>query len=143
MIKKSLGITETEKMLAEFCERTFLKLWSYPNPYKGDGHELCDLLAVFGDYVFIFFDRKKQLRETPDKDPQVLWDQWKRNVIDKQVKTSHGAERYIRSGREIFLDAKRTIPFPLAIDPTKSIFHKIVVAHGANERHQAFQGVLA
>ena len=66
MIKKSLGITETEKMLAEFCERTFLKLWSYPNPYKGDGHELCDLLAVFGDYVFIFFDRKKQLRETPD-----------------------------------------------------------------------------
>ena len=120
-------------MLAEFCERTFLKLWSYPNPYKGDGHELCDLLAVFGDYVFIFFDRKKQLRETPDKDPQVLWDQWKRNVIDKQVKTSHGAERYIRSGREIFLDAKRTIPFPLAIDPTKAIFHKIVVAHGAKE----------
>ena len=58
MIKKSLGTTETECMLAEFCERTFLKLWSYPNQYKDDGHELCDLLAVFGDYVFIFFDRE-------------------------------------------------------------------------------------
>ena len=25
-------------MLAEFCDRSFLKLWSYPNPYKDDGH---------------------------------------------------------------------------------------------------------
>ncbi len=133
MIKNSLGTTETERMLAEFCERTFLKLWSYPNPYKDDGHELCDLLAVFGDYVFIFFDRENHLSEIPDKDPQVLWDRWKRNVIDKQVKTAHGAERYILSGRQIFLDAKRTTLFPLAIDPTKAIFHKIVVAHGAKE----------
>jgi hypothetical protein len=44
--------------LAEFCERWFLKLWSYPNPYKDDRHELCDLLAVFGDTVFIFFARE-------------------------------------------------------------------------------------
>lgn len=39
-IKKSVGVTATERMLAEFCERSFLKLWSYPNPYKDDGHEL-------------------------------------------------------------------------------------------------------
>ncbi|MGH8550576.1 MAG: hypothetical protein ACRERU_18630, partial [Methylococcales bacterium] len=32
------------------------------------------LLAVFGDYVFIFFDRENQLPEVPEKDPQVLWD---------------------------------------------------------------------
>ena len=121
-------------MLTEFCERSFLKLWSYPNPFKDDGqHELCDLLAVFGDHVFIFFDRQSQLPEVPDKDPEVLWDRWKRNVIDRQVKTAHGAERYIRSGRPIFLDAKRTMPFPLVIDPQRAIIHKIVVAHGAKE----------
>jgi len=120
-------------MLAEFCERSFLKLWSYPNPYKDDGHELCDLLAVFGDYVFIFFDRENALPEVPGKDPQVLWDRWKRSVIDRQVKTAHGAERYIRSGRPIFLDGKCTTPFPLAIDPTKAVIHKIIVAHGAKE----------
>ncbi len=120
-------------MLAEFCERSFLKLWSYPNPQKDDGHELCDLLAVFGDYVFIFFDRENQLPEGPDKDPQVLWDRWKRSVVDRQVKTAHGAERYIRSGRSIFLDAKRTTPFPLTIDTQNTIIHKIIVAHGAKE----------
>lgn len=34
VISKSSGVTDTERMLAEFCERAFLKLWSYPNPYK-------------------------------------------------------------------------------------------------------------
>ena len=135
MITKSSGVTETERMLAEFCERSFLKLWSYPNPFKDskNGHELCDLLAVFGDYVFIFFDRENQIPDVPDKDHQILWDRWKKNVIDRQVKTAHGAEQYIKSGRPIFLDAKRTRPFPLAIDPQKAIIHKIVVAHGAKE----------
>ncbi|HSC41943.1 MAG TPA: SEC-C metal-binding domain-containing protein [Candidatus Binatia bacterium] len=133
MITKSSGITETERMLAEFCERSFLKLWSYPNPYKDDGHELCDLLAVFGDYVFIFFDRENQLAEVPDKAPQVLWDRWKRSVIDRQVKTAHGAERYIRSGRPIFLDGKKAAPFPLPINGDTAIIHKIIVAHGAKE----------
>lgn len=122
-------------MLAEFCERSFLKLWSYPNPFKDskNGHELCDLVAVFGDYIFIFFDRENQIPDVPDKDPQILWDRWKKNVIDRQVKTAHGAEQYIKSGRPIFLDAKRTRPFPLAIDPQKAIIHKIVVAHGAKK----------
>ena len=133
VLEKSVGVTETERLLAEFCERSFLKLWSYPNPYKDDGRELCDLLAVFGDYVFIFFDREKELPEVPDKDLQVLWDRWKRNVIDRQVKTAHGADGYIRSGRPIFLDGKGTTPFPLVIDPQKAIIHKIIVAHGAKE----------
>jgi len=131
--EKSAGVTETERMLADFCERSFLKLWSYPNPFKDDGHELCDLLAVFDNYVFIFFDRENELPETPDKNPKVVWDRWKRNVIDRQVRTAHGAERYIRSGRPIFLDAKRAKPFPLAIDAEKAVIHKIIVAHGAKE----------
>ncbi|MHB1524649.1 MAG: hypothetical protein ACYCYB_11930 [Candidatus Dormibacteria bacterium] len=58
---KSPGVTETERMLANFCERSFLKLWSYANPYKDDGKELCDVLAVFGDHVFVFFDRMRSL----------------------------------------------------------------------------------
>lgn len=49
MTGKSNDVTTTERMLAEFCDKSFLKLWTYPNPYKDDGHELCDLLAVFGN----------------------------------------------------------------------------------------------
>lgn len=133
MTAKSSGVTATERMLAEFCEKSFLKLWSYPNPYKDDGHELCDLLAVFGNYVFIFFDRENELSEDPDKNPKVLWDRWKRNVIDRQVKTAHGAERYIRSSRPICLDAKGTKPFPFAFDRDAVVIHKIIVAHGAKD----------
>ncbi len=133
MTEKSSGVTVTERMLAEFCEKSFLKLWSYPNPHKDDGHELCDLLAVFGNHVFIFFDRENELSEDPDKDPKVLWDRWKRNVIDRQIKTAHGAERYIRSGRPIFLDAKGAKPFPFVFDRDAVVIHKIIVAHGAKE----------
>lgn len=132
-IKKSAGFTETERMLADFCERSFLKLWTYPNPFKDDGHEFCDLIAVFGNYVFIFFDREKELPHDSDKDPQVLWDRWKKRAIDAQTATAHGAERYIRNGRSLFLDGKRSKAFPLAVDPSKAIIHKIIVAHGAKE----------
>jgi hypothetical protein len=133
MTRLSVGVTATERLLAEFCERSFLKLWSYPNPHKDDGHELCDLLAVFGDTVFIFFDSENELPEITDKDPQVLWDRWKRNVIDRQVRTAYGAERYIRRGRPIFLDARREVPFPVPFDKDKAVIHKIIVAHGAKK----------
>lgn len=133
MAEKSTGVTDTERILAEFCERSFLKLWSYPNPHKDDGHELCDLLAAFDNYVFIFFDRRNEWPEVSDKDPQVLWDRWRRNVIDRQLKTAHGAERYIRSGRPIFVDARREQPFPIPFDRDNAIIHKIIVAHGAKE----------
>jgi len=130
---KSKGVTETERMLADFGDRTFLRLWSYANPYKDDGHEMCDLFAVFGNEVFIFFDREVTLSADESKDPAVLWDRWKRNVIDRQVKTAHGVERYIRMGRPIYLDAKKEHPFPIPIDVSKVTFHKIIVAHGAKE----------
>lgn len=111
-----------------------MKLWSYPNPYKADSKELCDLLAVFGDYVFIFFDRySSQLTKVLDKDFQVRWNRWKSKVVDDQIKTAHGAERYILNENPIFLDAKGTTPFPLVIDPQKAVVHKIIVAHGAKE----------
>ena len=132
-IVKSSGVTETERILTDFCDRTFLKLWAYANPYKDDGDELCDLLAVFGDQVFVFFDRENALPETSDKDPEVLWARWKRNVIDRQTKTAHGAERYLRSGRAIFLDSKKAVPFPLVIDSANAVIHKIIVAHGAKD----------
>ena len=54
IIKKSEGVTSTERTLADICENTFLKLWSYPNPCKDNGKELCDLIAVFDNSVFIF-----------------------------------------------------------------------------------------
>jgi hypothetical protein len=138
VINKSPGVTPTERLLATLCDQSFLQLWSYPNPFKDDGHELCDVLAVFEQHVFIFFDREIELVDTQDKDPVVRWDRWRRKVIDAQIKTAHGAERYIKSGRPAFLDSRCQTPFPISIDASRSVFHKIVVAHGAKEACERF-----
>lgn len=132
-IKKSQGITATEKLLADLCEQSFLKLWSYPNPCKDDGKELCDLIVVFEDTVLIFFDRESNRLRQSHSDLPTAWRRWKKEVVDKQITTSRGAERYIRSGREVFLDPSRTLTLPVPIDPTVVRVHKIVVAHGAKE----------
>jgi hypothetical protein len=44
-IQKSFGQILTEQYLSHLCDRTFLSLWSYANPFKEDGKELCDLFA--------------------------------------------------------------------------------------------------
>jgi len=138
VIVKSQGSTPTERLLADLCERSFLKLWSYPNPVKDDGDELCDLLAVFENQIFIFFDRESRQLDKSDKDPLVYWKRWKKKVIDDQIRTAHGAERYIKSGRGIFLDKALEVQFPIDIDYDKMIVHKIIVAHGAKEACEKF-----
>ncbi|MCX6554901.1 MAG: hypothetical protein NTZ12_07805, partial [Candidatus Aminicenantes bacterium] len=132
-ILKSKGITETEKILSSLCDRSFLKLWSYPNLFKEDRKELCDLLVVFESHVFIFFDRKSLLSDKIDKDPNVNWNRWKRKVIDSQIRTANGAEQYIKDNRKIFLDAGLTQPFPIPINSSSVKIHKIIIAHGAKE----------
>lgn len=133
VIAKSEGVTTTEKLLADLCERSFLKLWSYPNPFKDDKKELCDLLAVFENHVFIFFDRENLTLSKEENDLSVSWKRWKKKVIDDQTRTAHGAERYIKNGHAIFLDKDLTIPFPINIDRQKMVVHKIIVAHGAKD----------
>jgi hypothetical protein len=137
-IIKSEGFTPTEKLLAEFCEKSFLKLWSYPNPFKEDRQELCDLLAVFENHVFIFFDRENMAFSKEDKDEFLSWSRWKKKVIDDQTRTAHGAEGYIKSGRGIYLDKDLKMPFPFDIDRQKMVVHKIIVAHGAKEACENF-----
>jgi len=137
-IQKSSGVTRTEQLLSELCDRTFLKLWTYPNPYKDDGHELCDLLVVFENHVIIFFDRESRRLQECGEDISLGWQRWKKEVVDKQIKTANGAERYLRSGRPIFLDAKKEKKFPLQVEADNVRVHKIVVAHGAEEACKNF-----
>ena len=52
--KKSEGLNASEQVLAELCEKSFLKLWTYPNLFRKPAKELTDLLVVFGNDVIIF-----------------------------------------------------------------------------------------
>ncbi|MFC1650150.1 YecA family protein [Candidatus Latescibacterota bacterium] len=138
VIVKSEGLTSTERQLTSLCERSFLKLWSYPNPFKDDRKELCDLLAVFENHVFIFFARENLSLNKKNKDPMVNWTRWKKKTIDNQTRTAHGAEKYIKSGRDIFLDKNLEVLFPIDFDREKMVVHKIIIAHGAKEACEKF-----
>jgi hypothetical protein len=131
-IIKSTGFSRTEKLLGEICDKTFLKLWSYPNLYKADGKEVCDVLSVFKDDVFLFFDRESRKFDNPEQDLQLQWTRWKKEVIDKQLHTAEGARKYILEGGKLFLDKNQQLPFPVTM-PASPVIHIIIVAHGAKE----------
>jgi hypothetical protein len=42
--------------LTALADKILLNLWTYPNLYKVNGQELCDVLETCGDDVLIFSD---------------------------------------------------------------------------------------
>jgi hypothetical protein len=138
-IEKSPGQTPTEQYLSHLCDGTFLGLWSYANPFKADGKELCDLIAVFENHIFLFFDRESRKFDRLGADVELAWERWKKEAITKQVQTAAGAKRYVLNNRDkIFLDANRTIRLPVEIPAGELRIHKIIVAHGAKEACEQF-----
>ena len=141
-MQKSGGITPTEKHLVRLCEKTFLRLWSYPNLYRdqGGGKELCDVLIVFDRDIIIFSDKSCVY---PDSGDEVKdWARWFRRSIRDSARQIHGAERWIRNHPDrIFLDQRCEYPFPLNLPrPDEMRIHRVVVARGAGERCSAFFG---
>jgi hypothetical protein len=133
-ISKSQGQTPTEVSLARLCDGTFLKLWSYANPFKSDGKELCDLIAVFENHVFLFFDRESRTFDTSSQDISVIWPRWKKTAIDRQIATADGAARYIqRCPDEVYLDQKCTVRLPIRLAEDNLVVHRFIVAHGAKD----------
>ncbi len=101
-IIKSSGFTNSEKYLAEICNYTFLSLWSYPNLFtdegrkygKGDGNELCDVLVVFRNHVFIFSDKDIQFKNTGNL--EIDWGRWVKRAVLKSANQIYGAEKWIK-----------------------------------------------
>ena len=121
-----------EIFLTKYCERTFLKLWAYPNPYKSQGDELCDVLAVFEEHVFIF--SIKNISFNTEKTTNVAWERWRKKAIDASIRQVKGAEKWIlKNPEKIFIDAQCTKKLPVPIDAKNCKIHRIVVAFGAEE----------
>ena len=132
-ISKSLGLTSTEQFLSRLCDRTFLKLWSYPNPFREPGKELCDLIAVFENHVFLFFDRELKTFAGEIEDFNLAWERWKKEAVTKQIKSAKKARNHVLRNRDqIYLDATCTIPFPVRLPADDLTIHIIIVAHGAS-----------
>lgn len=138
---RSNGITPSERYLQQLCEKSFLKMWSYPGVYRDqasgngarDGKEVCDLLVIFGNHILIFSDKYISFPDTGDI--QVDWSRWVKRAVLDSAKQIYGAERWIKQHPDrIFIDSKCSQPLPLVLpDPNEVIFHRVVVAHGARE----------
>lgn len=136
-VRMAEGVTPSERYLAKLAERSFLNLWSYPNPFRdqrqgihGNGKEICDLLVVCGAYIIIFSEKTVSW---PNGDLNIAWSRWVKRAIRNAAKQAAGAERWITDQPDrIFLDRACKEPFPIDL-PSESerIIHRIVVANGA------------
>lgn len=140
------GVNDSERILAGLCQRSFLRLWVQSNVYsdeglrdgKGNGVELCDALAVFGDDVIIFSDKQAAYHEGIATD--VAWSRWYKRAIDASVRQLHGGMHWLqRFPTRAFLDARctRALPVPLPESPR---FHLVAVTRGSRTAAQAFAG---
>lgn len=154
IIEKSTGVNASEAYLSKLCEETFLTLWSYPNVFRdqgrtkaidgskrGDGKELCDLLSVFDNHVFIFSD--KECSFPTNGNIETNWARWFKRAVKEASDQIFGAERWLfEFPNSIFLDKQCKFSIPLSIPKkNESIVHRIVIAHGASQIcREHFQG---
>ena len=130
--------TPTEQLLSNYAERVFLPLWSYPSPYSTPQQELCDLLAVAEDNIFIFSDKNINL-SLPDsanaspEDFAVYWNRWFKKAVKKSAAQLWGAESHLKQKKEIYLNQKCDKAILLSCDMTKANYHLVLIANGANE----------
>lgn len=149
VITKSTGTTQSEKYLAQLCERSFLNLWSYPNIFRNQGHrdgktegkEICDLLVVCGNHIIIFSEKTKGFPDSGNLD--IDWRRWFSGAILDSIKQIRGAERWLTQyPQRVFFDRKCNQPLPIDLPkPSVRHMHRVVVAQGAAERcRQWFRG---
>ncbi|MCY4584078.1 MAG: hypothetical protein OXE50_14975 [Chloroflexi bacterium] len=140
---KSEGSTDSERYLAKIADRSFLNLWSYPNPYrdqkksdKGNGKELCDLLVVCGAHIIIFSEK---MIDWPCGSIDIAWRRWAKRAIRDSAKQTKGAERWISNFPErLYLDQDCSVPFPIDLPPEKDRHvHRVVIANGSAKACQA------
>lgn len=129
---------ESELVLHNLAERSFLSLWSYPNPYtdnsaekSGVGKELCDLLIIFSDKSCAY----------PNTGNESLdWKRWYKRAVSNSISQIYGAERWLKKfPQRIYSDVKCTKNLTPKIPNQDEIrVHRVVVALGAGDRCRSF-----
>src|SRR6266446_10815152 len=91
-------MTKSEELVYKLCTKSFLSLWSYPNPRGKKGKELCDILVVCEPDIIIFSVKEIAFKDTGD---QVGWERWRRAAIEESCGQISGAERWIESNPSV------------------------------------------
>lgn len=142
------GCTSAERYVSRVCRRSFLSLWSHPNPYRKqgqtltqlEGKELCDLLVICDDDVIIFSDKACEFPNTGNL--QTDWGRWYRRAVEDPAKQIWGAERWLKETPQlIFADKRCATALPVPVPPAdRARYHRVVVAHNSTLRNRAELG---
>ena len=119
-------MNRSEQITYELCKKSFLSLWSYANPLRADGKELCDVLVVFDPHIIIL--SVKEIRYADNADESVALRRWERRAVEKSVKQIYNAQRWITLNRAVLASDKKTVPIP---DAKKLKIHRVAVALGS------------
>jgi len=121
-----------EQFVSELCSRSFLSLWSYPNPQgKNASKELCDFLVVCDPDIIVFSVKEIAFKDTGS--PEVDLQRWQREAIDKSVKQVYGAERQLGlRGHVVTQKGEAGLTLP---DKSVRRLHRVAVILGGE--HQA------
>jgi len=128
-------MTKSEELVYQLCTKSFLSLWSYPNPTGKNGKELCDILVVCEPDVIIFSVKEIEYKDTGDK---VGWDRWRKKAIEESYNQICGAERWISSNPNVITkDGEIGLPFP---GTSNRKIHRVAVALGSKGKVPMYFG---
>ena len=117
-------LTPSEKFVTYLCEKSFLKLWTHPNPIGKKKKELCDCLIVCGPHVIIISVKENEYKDTGNS---VGWKRWTKVAIEKSASQIWGAERWLESSTEIIRHDDRIVTLPTKKERK---YHRISVSLG-------------
>ena len=122
-----VGLTRSEKFVSQLCERSFLELWTHPNPIGKKGKELCDCLIVCGPHIIIISVKEIEYKDTGDA---TGWERWLRAAIEKSADQIWGAERWLSASDEVIRHDGRVVTLPPKSD---RVYHRVSVSLGAKQ----------
>ncbi|MEI8395579.1 MAG: hypothetical protein WCF85_12635 [Rhodospirillaceae bacterium] len=126
MTSQENGFTPSERLVAGFCHRSFLRLWTHPNPKGKKGKELCDCLIVCDRHVVIISVKDCAYRNTGDT---TGWERWKKKAIEASMSQIAGAERWLATSDHVERADGRIVRLP---PHDARLYHRVAVALGAN-----------
>lgn len=128
-------MTKSEELVYKLCTKSFLSLWSYPNPQGKKGKELCDILVVCEPDIIILSVKEIKFKDTGD---EVGWERWRKKAIEESCNQIYGAERWIASNPNVITTGGRIgLPFP---EVSSRRVHKVAVALGSQGKVPMYFG---
>ncbi|HHT9130458.1 MAG TPA: NERD domain-containing protein [Candidatus Brocadiaceae bacterium] len=123
------NVNDAEEFVYQVCRRSFLSLWSYPNPRGKDANkELCDILILCDPDVIII--SVKEIGFTNSGNISTDWKRWRKRAIEGSIKQIYGAGRWIQSASHVIRgDGTQGLPFP---EIKRRRIHRVAVALGGD-----------